>query len=74
MSGEAADAPRRELLEEINRDRQLGFEPEQIDAAHAMLRRYRDELARVRSIEFDYLNPIEPAHALRWIEEGGSAT
>jgi hypothetical protein len=74
MSGETADAPRRELLEEINRDRQLGFEPEQIDAAHAMLRRYRDELARVRLIEFDYLNPIEPAHALQWIQEGGSAT
>lgn len=74
MSGDAADAPRRELLEEISRDRQLGLEPEQIDAARAMLCRYRDELARLRSIQFDYLNPVEPAHALRWIQEGGSST
>jgi hypothetical protein len=73
MSGDGADAPRRELLEEISRDRQLGFEPEQIDAAHTMLRRYRAELERLRSIEFDYLSPVEPAHALRWIQQGGSS-
>jgi hypothetical protein len=71
VSGSSADAPRRELLEEIARDRQLHFTPEQIDAAHTMLSRYRPELARLRSLEFDYLNPVEPAHALQWIQEGG---
>jgi hypothetical protein len=73
VSGGANDGPSRELLQEISRDRELGFTPEQIDAAHAMLRRYRDELERVRSIEFDYLNPVEPAHALQWIQQGGQS-
>lgn len=73
MSGGAGDGPRRELLEEISRDRRLGFTAEQIDAAHAMLHRYRDELERLRSIDLDYLDPIEPAHALHWIQQGGSS-
>jgi hypothetical protein len=73
VNGDGAGAPRRELIEEISRDRELDFEAEQIDAAHAMLRRYRDELARLRSIQFDYLDPVEPAHAMQWIREGGTS-
>jgi hypothetical protein len=73
VSGGATNGPRRELLEQISRDRELGFTPEQIDTAHAMLHRYRNELARLRSIDFDYLTPIEPAHALQWIQQGGSS-
>jgi hypothetical protein len=71
MSGE--HSLRRELLEEICADRQLDFSAEQIDAAHAVLMRYRDELSRLRSINFDYLTVIEPAHALQWVREGGTS-
>ncbi len=74
MTDNNSPAPRRQLLEEISRDRQVNLSDEEIEAARAMLARYRGELERLRSIRFDFLDPIEPAHAVQWIQNGGRST
>ena len=53
-------------------DRGLDIEPERLVAALEMHVKFRDELDRLRAVPLEFLPPyIEPATAVRWIENGG---
>jgi MFS transporter, DHA1 family, multidrug resistance protein len=67
--------PTVDLLLALTDDRRLDLTEPEIEAAHAMHVRYRDELERLRAVRLQYLPPyVEPATALAWIERGGRST
>ena len=64
--------PTLDLLAAMAADRRLGLEDAELQAAHEMHARYRDELDRLRAVRLQYRPPyVEPATAVAWIERGG---
>jgi hypothetical protein len=59
-------------MEAIATERDLKLSAEQLAEAREFLVRYGAELRALRAVELEFLPPhIEPATALRWIENGG---
>ena len=67
-----ATEPTEETLRVMAVDRGLDIEPERLRAALAMHVKFRYELDQLRAVRLEFLPPyIEPATAVRWIENGG---
>ena len=61
-----------ELLAALASDRNLAIEPAQLAEAAEIHAQLADAIATLRDLELEFLPPyVEPATALRWIENGG---
>lgn len=61
-----------ELLGALARERNLALGPAQLTEAAEIHAQLADAMATLRDLELEFLPPyIEPATALRWIENGG---
>jgi hypothetical protein len=67
-----ATRPTVEILQAIAADRGLELSLDRVQLALEMHAKFRPELDRLRDVPLDYVPTyIEPATALRWIENGG---
>jgi hypothetical protein len=73
MTSKAADQrPTMATLRALAEDRDLNLNDQQLEAARAMHAKFRGELEKLRTVRLEYLGVyIEPATALRWIENSG---
>ena len=73
MSNKASvTRPTIKTFQAIAADRGLDIERQRLLAALEMHVKFRHELDRLRSVRLEFLPPyIEPATAVRWIENGG---
>ena len=64
--------PTVEMLEAFAADRGVGIPVERLRLALEMHVKFRSELDRLRDVPLQYVpDYVEPATALRWIENGG---
>jgi hypothetical protein len=69
---EPSGPPDRRLIELLAADQSLPLDRDQLDVAWRVQVMHRPELERLRGVELDYVpSYVEPATALRWIENGG---
>lgn len=74
MTVPVPDRPTPALFDELADDQGLTFLSARRRAeALASFRAARPELDRLRALPMPFLDPVEPAVATQWIEQGGAA-
>ena len=69
-----ADVPSVETLATIARDMGWDLSEDRLRQAAESHAAFRPHLDAFRRLKFPYLDPIEPGHAQKWIENGGRST
>lgn len=66
------DVPDQAVFEAVLRNQGLTLDPRRLAVTLEAHAAFRPALNRMREIELDYLDPIEPGHVQQWIDGGGS--